>query len=216
MTIKMCNRAIILITTTILLLSCTRKYIPKTGDILFQDLDCGELCDAIEKVTTGINETNLSHVGVVSIEHDSAYVYEAIGSGVSKTPFDVFRNRSVDALGNPKILAGILKQEFQYTIPPAVESIKKLMAKPYDSEFDINNESYYCSELVYFAFRDSTGKYLFELKPMTFRDPETRQTFPSWENYFKNLQVPVPEGKPGINPGGISRSPLIDIIFKFY
>lgn len=200
----------------LLLFSCTSKYIPKTGDILFQDLDCGELCDAIEKVTTGINETNLSHVGVVAVENDSTYVYEAIGAGVSKTPLFVFMNRSRNEKDKPKVLVGRLKQQYQYCIPAALDSMKTLLTKPYDDVFNIQNQKYYCSELIYFAFCDSTGRRLFNLKPMTFKDPDTHKTFPSWENYFKELQVPVPEGEPGINPGGISRSSIVKIIYKFY
>ena len=32
------------------------------GDLLFQDLDCGPFCDAIEKVTEGYRGAQLSHV----------------------------------------------------------------------------------------------------------------------------------------------------------
>ncbi|MHC4724324.1 MAG: hypothetical protein ACYS9V_08765 [Planctomycetota bacterium] len=39
---------------------------PKEGDLLFQDLDCGPLCDAIEKVTTGYQGSNFSHVGILA------------------------------------------------------------------------------------------------------------------------------------------------------
>ena len=38
----------------------------RPGDLLFQDLDAGPLCDAIEKVTTGYRGANLTHVGVVA------------------------------------------------------------------------------------------------------------------------------------------------------
>ncbi|NJK97474.1 MAG: hypothetical protein HC905_23505 [Bacteroidales bacterium] len=90
------------------------------------------------------------------------------------------------------------------------------MGKPYDDVFDIQNESYYCSELVYEAFRDKDGNPLFELSPMTYKDPDTGKTFPAWETYFKNLNVEIPEGKPGLNPGGVSKSAEICIVFRFY
>ena len=35
----------------------------KNGDLLFQDLDSSPLCDAIEKVTSGFNNLNFSHIG---------------------------------------------------------------------------------------------------------------------------------------------------------
>ena len=36
----------------------------KTGDLLFQNLDCGSLCDAIETVTEGYNAQKFSHIGL--------------------------------------------------------------------------------------------------------------------------------------------------------
>ena len=47
---------------------------------------------------------------------------------------------------------------------------------------------------------------------MTFKSPVTKQFFPAWEDYYNELQKPIPEGKPGINPGVISRSDKIIII----
>jgi len=51
---------------------------------------------------------------------------------------------------------------------------------------------------------------------MTFDDPDTKTIFPIWEDYFKKLGIPVPEGKPGLNPGSISRSDKIKIVYRFY
>lgn len=201
---------------SLMLLSCTQHYIPKTGDLLFQDLDCGELCDAIEKVTSGYQGANLSHVGIVSVENDTAFVYEAIGPGVIKTPYRKFLKRSEDKAGNPKVLAGRIDKKYEYTIPMALLVCRELLNKPYDHVFDLKNQSYYCSELVYFAFQDSNGSKLFDISPMTFKDPSSGKIFPAWEKYYEELGVPVPENKPGLNPGGISRSDRIRIVFDFY
>jgi hypothetical protein len=38
----------------------------KNGDILFQDLDCGGLCDAIEQMTQSYGGRYFSHIGLVS------------------------------------------------------------------------------------------------------------------------------------------------------
>ena len=47
---------------------------------------------------------------------------------------------------------------------------------------------------------------------MTFKDPTTHQFFPAWVDYYKSLNMDIPEGKPGINPGSISTSNKIIII----
>lgn len=208
------NKYLIILFTVFCILACTQKYIPKTGDLLFQDLDCGELCDAIEKVTQGIDNANLSHVGIVSVEGDSVFVYEAIGQGVIKTPLTKFMERSKNDSGKSKVLAGRVKH-WNYS-RESIDICKNLLGRPYDDAFDINNGSYYCSELVYFAFKDKNGKYLFELIPMTFKDPQTGNTFLPWLKYFEELGISVPEGKPGLNPGGISKSEAVEIIYKFY
>lgn len=199
-----------------LTLSAQQKYIPRTGDLLFQDLDCGEFCDAIEKVTTGVADKDFSHVGIVSVENNVAYIIEAGGRGVVKTPIDSFLVRSLTPDKKPKVFVGRVAERYNYTIPLAIVKSKMLLGKKYDEAFNIMNDAYYCSELVYFAFADSTGNSLFELAPMTFKDPDTQETFPAWTNYFKKLGMPIPEGEPGLNPGGISRSDKIEIVYRFF
>jgi len=153
------------------------------GDLLFQDLDSGPLCDAIEKVTTGFGGANFSHVGIVAKDDsDSFVVIEAVRNGVEVTPLQTFLERSADA----------------------------------KAQFAINNGSYYCSELVYEIFlRANDNNPVFTLQPMTFKDPNTKETLAAWEEYFSKLGVLIPEGQPGINPGGISRSPVLAIVHKY-
>ena len=38
---------------------------------------------------------------------------------------------------------------------------------------------------------------------------------PAWVDYFRDLNAPVPEGEPGVNPGGISRSPKVAIVHSY-
>ena len=91
-----------------------------------------------------------------------------------------------------------------------------LEGKPYDKVFDINNDDYYCSELIYEIFRRANNNNpLFTLQPMTFKDPGKEQTLPAWEKYFSEFGVPIPEGQAGINPGVISRSQSLTIIYAY-
>ena len=185
--------------------SCGSTY-PKLqkGDIIFQDLDCGELCDAIEKVTTGANGKSFSHVAIVSkVGSDGKILVIEAYDGVQEIPFEELVKRS------PKITVGRLRPEYRYLIPVAVDKAYKLIGRPYDSKFMLNNDAYYCSELIYEIFKyDDKGKLieLFPLNIMTFNDPSTNKTMSIWTEYFKKLGVTVPEGKLGINPGAISRS----------
>lgn len=189
------------------------------GDFLFQDSDCGGYCDAIEKVTDGYQGANFSHMGmVIENEADSSqlYIIEAISKGVVLTPLSDFLHRSHDEEGNPKVLAGRLKPEFQSLIPKALANATAMVGLPYDPVYDITDNRYYCSEMIYEVFKKANqNQPVFQLQPMTFIDPDTKQTFPIWVEYFTNLNQPIPEGKPGCNPGGISLSNKIDIIHAF-
>jgi uncharacterized protein YycO len=180
----------------------------QTGDLLFQNLDCGGLCDAIETVTQGHNGQKFSHIGLVYLRNDSVYVIEAIGKEVQLTPFNKFEARSKHPLVHAR-----LKTANRKLIPAAIQFSLKQMGVPYDEPFIYNNGKYYCSELIYDAFVfANNGKPLFQLEPMTFKQPNSTSYFPVWIEYYQTLQMEIPEGKPGINPGGISRSDKIEFL----
>jgi len=195
----------------------TNSFVLKEGDLLFQDLDCGPICDAIEKVTIGYHGANFSHVGITAKDdNDNLVVIEALSNGVQATQLKDFLNRSFDANHQPKVVVGRLKHPFRHLIPLALKQAAALKGKPYDKEFVINNEVYYCSELIYEIFlRANDNNPVFTLQPMTFKDPDTKTTFPAWQKYFSKLGAPIPESKPGINPGSISRSPALTIIYAY-
>ena len=189
----------------------------KRGDLLFQDSDCGAPCDAIEKVTTGYRGASLSHIGIAEKDSNEQWiVIEAISEGVVKTPLKAFLNRSHDAEGNPKVIAGRLVEKHQSLIPDALKESEKLIGSPYDDVYQIGDDHYYCSELIYEIFKKANdGEPVFELYPMTFIDPDTGETFPAWVDYFRELNVAIPEGEPGLNPSSISRSPVVRIVHHY-
>lgn len=189
----------------------------KIGDLLFQDLDCGPFCDAIEKVTYGVNGASFSHNGLISkIDNGRIYVLEAVSKGVIETPLDSFLIRSLDINGNPKVLVGRLRDTFAMLGPQAVIRARTRLGAAYDDHFDIMNDRYYCSELIYYAFKEANeGKAVFQLRPMTFNDPDTKEPFPQWVTYYNDLNSLIPEGQPGLNPGSMSRSFYINIVHAY-
>ncbi|MCL4695244.1 MAG: hypothetical protein KJ060_22365 [Candidatus Hydrogenedentes bacterium] len=184
---------------------------------MFQDIDCGPLCDAIETVTRGIDGAHFSHVGIVStVDGTEPLILEAVSAGVVKTPLSTFLDRSHDAQGHPKVLVGRLDEPYAALIPDALDTARRFMGLPYDSVYVMEDSSFYCSELVYEAFRlANEGEPVFAVEPMTFRDPKTGETFGPWVDYYEELGVPIPEGEPGLNPGGISRSPDVRIVHAY-
>jgi len=198
---------------SLLFFSCDQKESGwQEGDILFQDGDCGDFCEAIRKVTEGYQGIEFSHNGLLMQDKGDWFVLEAIGKGVSKTPLLEFLDRHLDENGKPKVMVGRLKPEHQHLIPAAISEAQKHLGKPYDSAFDFENDAFYCSELIHFAFKAANGgSDLFQPKPMTYNDPDTGKLFPIWETYFFDLGISVPEGKPGLNPGGMSLEPVLEM-----
>jgi hypothetical protein len=218
------RQTLLLFSISVAVFGCSRinfredsSFALQPGDLLFQDLDCGPLCDAIEKVTTGFRGANFSHVGVVARDDGgNLVVIEAVSSGVEVTPLQTFLDRSFDARHRPKVVVGHLKKPYRHLTPSALKKALALKGKPYDKVFAVDNEAYYCSELIYEIFlRANDNSPVFVLQPMTFKNPDTGETLAAWEEYFSELGVSIPEGQPGINPGGISRSPVLSIVYAY-
>jgi len=195
----------------------TKDFQLKPGDLLFQDLDCGPFCDAVEKVTTGYKGAKFSHVAMAIYDKNgNISVIEAVSKGVCITPLNEFLSKSHDINNNPKVMVGRLKPKYSRLIPKATEEALKLTGRPYDDVFCINNNEYYCSELIYDIFKKANnGKAIFDLYPMTFKDPETGKTFTAWTDYFNDLKKPIPEGELGNGPASISLSKKIKIIHMY-
>jgi len=208
------NYFFIILIYSILLSSCLpkQKFELQEGDLLFQDLDSSPLCDAIELVTPGYKDANFSHIGLVVLDNDTLKILEAIPPKVVLTDMKSFFNRSYDTEGRSKIIVGRLKDEFQHTIKDAIIYAKSKIGMKYDEVFLMNNNSYYCSELIFEAFEKDS---IFKLMPMTFLHPETNDTLTVWENYYSELGIKIPQNEPGINPGIMSLSDKIEMVY-FY
>ena len=201
----------------VLLLIFSRQSTPElqVGDILFQDLDCGPPCEAIEAVTSGYNGAQLSHNGIITEikgnKFSQIFVVEAIGERVVKTPLDKFLKR------NNKVIVGRLKPDYTYMISDAINYIENsILGKPYDYIFDLENDTYYCSEVIYQGFQSSDStQNLFAINPMTFNEPNSKNPFVHWVTYYEELNAAIPEGELGLNPGGMSQSDKINIIHTF-
>lgn len=198
--------------------ACGNKTVPQNtattysllpGDILFQDLDCGPACDAIERVTEGVGGRDFSHCGIVCIVDGRLKVIEAYGK-VQATDIDTFLHRSSDSAGRPKVLAGRVKDSTLARI--SAQLSLSFIGQPYDDTFKLDNGAWYCSELVYEVYKQANrGIPYFSLNAMTFKEPGTDSFMPYWQGYYNDMGVPIPQGDSGINPGALSRSPHLDV-----
>ena len=196
------------------------KFNFKKGDLLFSDIACGSFCDAIDHVTKRKDLKSINHVGIV-VRFDSSHqpvIMEAVSKGVSRISLSRFLNRSrKDSHGCPDVFVARVRKPYNALIPAAIQWVNKQQGDPYNDTFSINKyKSYYCSQLVYEAFRQANhGQPIFKLIPMTFKDLSTGKTLPAWKQYFKLLQAQIPEGLPGISPVSLSEEKDLKIIYWY-
>lgn len=188
------------------------------GDLLFNvtSPSRGGVAQAIVSVTEGIDLQHISHVAIVCKEADGQiYALEASGKhGVWLNPIQsYFAHSDHSASGKPLVLLGRLKDPS--VASASVERAKQYLHKPYDYLYGDSDSAIYCSELVHLSYFDANGEEIFPQQPMSFHD-HTGQVTQFWKDYYKKWHLPVPEGEPGTNPGGISRSSKIEMIGKFY
>lgn len=185
------------------------------GDLIFQEACQDGMGDAIKATTTGRDGYEFTHVGMVWIPADKhVRIIEATEPKVTVTPLADYlhpRNQCT-----PRSVVGRLKAPYRPLIPQAIRFARQKIGKPYDNAFDIHNDQYYCSELIYQVFKEANhGQPVFPLTAMTFKSKETG-TFPAyWVKHFQQLHLPIPEGQPGNNPSDMSRSGLIDIVHDY-
>lgn len=188
----------------------------QTGDLIFQESCKGNSDNTIKEVTSSIEGYRFTHVGMVYIDdRDSIYVIEATHPKVAVTPLNEYLYPQ-DKNCYPTSVVGRLKQEYQKYIPQAIQEGLKLVGKDYDYGYVLNNDKYYCSELIYdILLKANNNQPVFELNTMTFKSPETGEFTQGWIDYFQKLNMAIPEGEPGINPGAMSRSDVIDILYRY-
>lgn len=202
----------------LVMLSCRQhEFAIQQGDIIFQESGVSRTENSIQEVTNSIDGYNFTHVGIVTIDEDgNAIVLEAVPPQVSITPLEEFLYPEGKDNPHPISVVGRLKPKYRKLIPAAIEEGRKLVGLPYDHAYTLGDDKYYCSEYIYEILkRSNDGKDVFPLNAMTFKSPETGEITEGWIRHFEKLGVPVPEGEPGINPGAMSTSNVIDIIYKY-
>ena len=199
----------------VLACSMNRKFELRSGDLLFQVNESNDFTDAITTSTADTATLPFSHVGIVSIENGSVLVIEAVpNGGVHKIILQKFLDDAAHTKqGKPLVVVYRLNDNID--LKSAVANAEKCIGLPYDSAFQPDDSSYYCSELVYKSYLDNHHKPIFSSKPMSFSD-STGKVSQLWTEYFKKLKKPIPENAPGTNPFDMSKDKVISEVFRYF
>ncbi len=189
----------------------------ENGDLIFQESCPKDKDNPIKQVTNSIDSYQFTHVGMVYINSTGkVYVLEATIPEVKLTPIHEYLYPSESKECYPVSVVGRLKKEYRHLIPDALNIGLTLTGKAYDHGFIPDNDKYYCSELIYCILKEANGgNDVFPLNVMTFKSKDTGQTAKGWIEHFNTHNLEIPEGKPGINPGAMSKSGRIDIIHYY-
>lgn len=118
----------------------------RAGDLVFQDLACGERCELIRSVT----DSPYSHVGVVVEDEGVRMVWEALAP-VGPVPLSEWVRRGIDAE-----VAVYRPHPSLRPLRNAVEEAMEGMAgRSYDGDYQWDEERIYCSELVAKAYLEA-------------------------------------------------------------
>lgn len=190
-------------------LACTftgcKAYEPVNGDIIFQT-SLSSQSKAIQIAT----KSPYSHMGIVYVKDNKAYVFEAARK-VKLTPLDEWVRRGkngkfvVKRVRNyKKILTRDVQNKMQIYG-------RKFEGKAYDLYFGWSDERIYCSELVWKIYESTTCLQigtLQRLKDFDLSAPEVRKKLK--ERYGSN----IPENETVISPQSMYSSELLETVYK--
>jgi hypothetical protein len=184
---------------------------PREGDLIFVDMDCGPLCEAIEDVTIaqlGQGQPRWSHVGIFSWSPEGPVVLEARGP-VRATPWSAFLAETLrpgaPTQASSRSLTGFCVLRTTLDLPTRRALVARALARlgaPYDGAFAWGDGAWYCSELVAHALAEVGAPAAWtEPLPMAYGSPEaTPAAHATWRAYFAERGEPVPEARPGLSP----------------
>lgn len=174
----------------------------ENGDILFIGETSTDLSKAITEVTQTELKTNYSHMGIVEKSGNEYWFIHAAPQNGSE------RIKLEDYLKEEKKHSKIIdvyriKSEFPSDKELAIKRAKEMLGKPYNFTYSLTDTAYYCSDFVYHAFAEDS---IFEMNPMTFKNPGEEEFNQGWVSYYQKLGVEIPEGELGCNPNGMAAS----------
>ncbi len=212
------KRILLILTILLIATGCgSRNDRLRNGDLIFvglpagYDAATGTMDAAISSSTGEDGGVNLIHVAIAEVRADSVWIIDAtIRHGVDRHPLDtMLKDFTLKDGSQPTYIVKRLKDSrkaAQY-----VENAKQFLGLPYDVAFLPNNGALYCSELVRESYRTENGAFIFDEKPMNFKNSEGE--FPLyWQQLFALIGQEIPQDIPGTNPQDMSGAAVLKTV----
>lgn len=201
---------ILIIFLSFFLISCANQngVQLRNGDLLFVGNASGDLSKAIDEVTQTNLKTNYSHVALVEKSGDGFWILHAAPkNGSERISLKDFLEIQKKDHSNVDVYR--IKNSKQTDFESAISKAKSMLGKPYNFTYVLSDSAYYCSDFVYHSFEKDS---VFKLNPMTFKNPGETEFNQGWIDFYGQLNMEIPEGKPGCNPNGMAASEKIKFI----
>lgn len=129
----------------------------QVGDILFQDLDCGLRCSLIRDVT----HSRYTHVGIVLQEEGKLQVWEAFAP-VGPVDLVDWVHRGI----RERVAIYRLRAPISHHLQQIAAAVRDLRGRPYDPDYQWDDDHIYCSELIAKAVNKVEGTTIFVPRPI--------------------------------------------------
>jgi hypothetical protein len=126
-------------------------YRPREGDVVFQSLPASPLSTAIE----GATNSPYSHCGLVARREGRWVVLEAY-RGVEETPLGEWLARGQGGA----FAVYRLRPPHGRHVAATIAHARGMLGRPYDPRYRWDDETIYCSELVFKAYQQASGRPL--------------------------------------------------------
>lgn len=173
----------------------------KDGDIVFQHIP-SYLCSVIADVT----DSQYSHCGIVVLKNGQPYVLEAIGP-VRYTPIKAWINRGAGGKFTQVRPKNLSKKQ----IMKSIQEAQKLLGRPYDIQYELDEEKIYCSELVYKAFLRGCNIKIGEKETLGSLNWEPHEKF---IRYLAHGELPL--NRVMVTPESLVRSRKVELIYSSF
>lgn len=190
----------------------SEPYVPQAGDVLFQALPEWMMVTAIEAITGSA----YSHCGIVAPAVDAGgwVVLESwalagqggeISGGVIETPLEEWLARC----DNGHFVAARFRGLDFLEASEVLSAAKRYMGRSYDIRFDLDNDEFYCSELIYRAYADATGAAL--VAPVAFGTLD----WEPWALFIRAAEKgEIPIHRLVVTPQQLLESPLLETVYQ--
>jgi len=195
-----------LILTLVLSMTSTYSHDFQAGDIIFTTYRPCRVCQVIEDESGSA----YSHLGIIVESNESQIlVADSLGT-VKTTEVSEFIDKAAYATLyriKPEAL-NISKESFDFALldsfKNSFEGLKYDRYFLWDNYDENGNELVYCSEFVAKLINP------FLTKPVPTKKMNYKKNYDFWVKYFR--EVPIPQDKPGINPGYLSKQKQLQFI----